>query len=64
MSKKPETRQFPYRDAKAVVDALEAHASIRGRSLSGELRLAVRLWLAEALLAEVLSPAPPSTGSL
>jgi hypothetical protein len=53
---KPKKRQIPYRDHTAVVDALEQQGDLRGRTLSTELRLAVRLWLREALLAQLADP--------
>jgi len=55
MEKAPQ-RQVPYRDQKAVIDALEAQGNLRGRNLSDELRLAVRLYLREALLAQLADP--------
>jgi hypothetical protein len=49
-------RQIPYRDDAAVIDALEQQGRLRGRTVSEELRLAVRLWLRKALLAQLNDP--------
>jgi hypothetical protein len=48
--------QIPYRDKEDVLAALEAQARLRGRTISQELRLAVRLWLREAQLAQLADP--------
>jgi hypothetical protein len=49
-------RQIPFRDDRNVMNALEMQANLRGRSLSEEIRLAIRLWLAECLLMETRDP--------
>jgi hypothetical protein len=45
-----------YRDKPEVLDALDAQAHLRHRSTAQELRLAVRLWLFEAQLAQLRDP--------
>src|SRR6266508_3458062 len=49
-------KQVPYRDQPAIIEALTVQARVRGRSLSDEIRLAVRLWLREAMLAQLADP--------
>jgi hypothetical protein len=49
-------RQIPYRDDAAVIGALEQQGRLRGRTVSEELRLAVRLWLRKAMLAQLNDP--------